>query len=363
MSILEEEFKNEFKLLEIKEKEFDFFDIIPPKEVLVSKWIEFILNPKINGIGNQPLQKLIELSGNNYNLNEYEYEASFTELVTDNFKRMDIVLKYKGLWIIIENKIESLENEDQTNEYYKYINKIKGYNDAIYIYLKPNYNKSKPINDAFKIITYDRFIESLKSIKESDYKELDKFKYLKEFIISGGRFMKNEEMEITDSINFYVNNLDKFNAIEEEYNNKNKILLNKIENEVLAAINFPNKKYNCYKSGNYMQFYKDNWENEKHNGVHFEILFKESKIIGRMIKVNLVLHIENNITEEKLKGFKTMDITKKTSQALFKGNEIKEQLMLDFTTIKAIDESIETMQTMLLSYINKYEALIDNSLI
>lgn len=363
MSTLEDEFKNEFKLLEIKEKEFDFFDIIPPKEVFLSKWIEFILNPKINGIGNQPLQKLIELSGNNYNLNEYEYEGSYTELVTDNLKRMDIVLKYKGLWVVIENKIESLENDDQTNEYYMYINKVKGDNEVIYIYLKPNYNKSKPINHAFQIITYDNFIDSLKSITENNYIELNKYKYLKEFIISGGRFMKNEEMEITDSLKFYVDNLDKFNAIEEEYNNKNKMLLNKIELEVLAAINYPDKKYNCYKSGNYIQFYKNNWENEKHNGVHFEILFKESKIIGRKIKANLVLHIENNITEERLKVLESIGITKKTSQALLNGNEIKEQVMLDFTTIEAIDESIETIKTMMLTFVNKFESLIDNSLI
>lgn len=362
MSIVEEKFKNEFKLLEIKEKEFDFFDIIPPKEVLVSKWIEFILNPKINGIGNMPLQKLIELCDNNYNLDEYEYDSSYTELATDNLKRMDIVLKYKGLWIVIENKIESFENGDQTNEYYKYINKTKDDNNVIYIYLKPNYNKSKPINNAFKVVTYDKFIESLKSITEIDYTEKNKYKYLKEFVISGGRFMKNEEMEISDSLKFYVENLDKFNAIEEEYSNKNKMLFNKIETEVLAAISFLDKKYNCYKSGNWMQFYKDNWHNEKHNGAHFEVIFKESKIIGRKIQTYLVLHIENNITEEKLKNLKLVDITKKGSQALLKGNEIKEQIMLDFTTIEAIDESIETIKKMMISYVNRFELMIDNSL-
>lgn len=359
---IEEKFKNELKLLEIKEKEFDFFDIIPPKEILVSKWIEFILNPKINGIGNMPLQKLIQLSDNNYNLEEYEYDNSYTELVTDNLKRMDIVLKYKGLWIVIENKIESLENGDQTNEYYKYINKTKGDNDVIYIYLKPNYNKSKPINNAFKVVTYDRFIESLKSITDIDYIEKNKYKYLKEFVISGGRFMKNEEMEISDSLKFYIENLDKFNALEEEYNNKNKMLFNKIETEVLGAINNSEKKYSCYKSGNWMQFYKDNWNNEKHNGVHFELIFKESKIIGRKIQAFLVLHIENSITEEKLKYFKFIDITKKGSQALFKDNEIKEQIMLDFTTIEAIDESIEKIKTMMFVYVNKFELMIDNSL-
>jgi len=362
MSVLEDNFKKELLLLEIKEKEFDFFDIIPPKEVLISKWIEFILNPKINGIGNKPLQKLIELSVNNYNLDEYEYVESYTEYVTDNLKRIDILIKYKGLWVVIENKIESFENGDQTNEYYKYIDKIKEDNQVIYIYLKPNYNKSEPTNKAFKIVTYDRFIETLNDISGKDYVEKNKYKYLKEFLISGGRFMRDEEIQISDSLRFYVENLDKFNAIEEEYNNKNKMLYNKIEKEILNELNLQDKKYNCYKSGNWMQFYKNNWLNEKHNGVHYEIIFKDAKIIGRKIQAFLVLHIENNITEEKLKHFMSVDITKKGLQAIFKGNEIKEQMSLDFTTTEATDEAIQTLKTIINTYVEKYDLMIDNSL-
>jgi len=362
MAVIEEKFKNTFQLLEIKDKEFDFFDIIPPKEVLISKWIEFILNPKFNGIGNSPLQKLIELVNHDYNLDNYEYEDSYTELTTDNLKRMDIVLKYKGLWVVIENKIESLENGDQTNEYYKYIEKTKSENEVIYIYLKPNYNRSKPLNEAFTIVTYDKFINSLKGINEIDYIDKNKYKYLKEFIISGGRFMKNEELEITDSLKFYVENISKFNAIEEEYNTKNKMLFNKITDEVLSFINSSERKYSCYRSGNWMQFFKENWNNEKHNGIHFEIIFKESKVIGRIMEVSLVLHIENNIKEVILENFKNVKISKKGSQAIFKDKEIKEKMTLDFTTFENIDESIEKLTVSIMDYINKYESMIDNCL-
>lgn len=84
--MLNNNFIQEFLNLKINKKQFDFFDIIPPKEVLVSKWIEFILNPNINGLGNYPLQSLIQLAGYNYNLNDYEFEISDTETSTDNLK-------------------------------------------------------------------------------------------------------------------------------------------------------------------------------------------------------------------------------------------------------------------------------------
>jgi len=174
--------------------------------------------------------------------------------------------------------------------------------------------------------------------------------------------MKNEEIEISDSLKFYIENFDKFKVLEEEYNNKNKMLFNKITNELLSEINLLENKYNCYKSGNWIQIYKNNWDNEKHNGAHFEIIFKESKIIGRKMQTNIVLHLENNISEEKLKCFELTDITKKGSIASFKGNEIKKQIILDFTSSEKIDESIEIIKTILIDYINKLEMLIDNAL-
>ena len=358
--MIDEAFKEEFSKIDISERKFDFFDIIPPKEVLISKWLDFILNPKINGIGNKPLQLLIKLAGSNLNLDDYIFEDSYTELVTNNQKRMDIVLKYNGLWIVIENKIDSLEHDDQTNEYFTYINETKDNNEVIYIYLKPNYNKSKPINDHFNIVTYDKFINELNTIKKEDYIDYNKYKYLNEFIFSGGRFIKNQEIEITDSLKFYIKQIDKFTAIEDEYNSKNKILFNKICDEIIYCTNALDKQYKCYKSGNYIQIYKTNWSNEKHNGVHFEIVFDNSKILGRQLNGSIVLHIEDNISEQQLANFKSINITKDGLQAYLNNEKIKQKVYLDFTSSESIDESINKIKVALLNFISKYENVIDN---
>lgn len=357
--MLDNKFIEEFLNLKINKKQYDFFDIIPPKEVIISKWVEFILNPKENGVGIFPVQSLMNMAGYNYDLNYYEFDDSSTEVITDNQKRMDIVLKFKGLWIIIENKIESLENAEQTNEYFSFIEKNKGNNEAVYIYLKPNYNKSEPINKKFVVITYDEFISELKKISIDDYSDKNKYKYLHEFIISGGRFMKNNEIELTESIKFYVKELDRFKAIEDEYNNKNKLLFEKIANETTDYMNEIFGGYKNYKIGNWIQFYKDSWNNEKHNGVHFEIIFSDSKILGRNINASVVLHIENNISEQRLNSFKFIDITKKGNQALLKNEEIKELIQLDFTSVENIEKSINKIYQSLFNLAQRYEHLVD----
>lgn len=360
--MLDNKFVEELLNLKPNEKQFDFFDIIPPKEILISKWVEFILNPKVNGIGNNPLQSLIDLTKNHYNLCDYEFVSSETEVSTDNQKRIDILLKYNGLWIAIENKIDSLENCEQTNEYFKYIEKTKSENEVVYIYLKPNYNKSLPINKNFIVVTYNDFINELKKINESDYNDIIKFKYLNEFIISGGRFMRNEEIEITESIKFYAKEFDRITAIEDEYNNQNKKLLEKITNDIQEYMNNNFSGYKTLRSGNYIQIFKDGWNNEKRNGVHYEVKFKNNKIIGRKMNADVVLHIEHSLSEEQLNGFKSVDITKHGSQALIKGEEIKTILSLNFTSSDHINKSISLINQELSKLAQKYESLIDEKM-
>lgn len=364
MEILDDSFKQLFKLLKVENKKFDFFDIIPPKEVLISKWIEFILNPEVNGVGKLPTKKLLELVNENIELDEYEFKNIDTEVSTDSMKRIDILIKYDKLWIVIENKIDSYENGNQTNEYYNHIEKIKQNNEVVYIYLKPNYNSSIPLNKTFQIVTYDKFIKKLKEITEIEYVEKDKYKYLREFVISGGRFMKNEEIEITDSLKFYINNIEKFEAIEEEYKTNNKKLINMIANAVIDALNEEKTKYQFSKNTNtYIQFYKENWDNINHQGVHFEILFGTANIVGKVVNANIVLHIEKNITGDRLLKFENNNIKVKSTLAYYNDEPIKESITLDFTSYENIQKSIELIINMLKKYAIKYESIIDESFI
>ena len=367
MEILDDNFKRLFEYIKTDKRKFDFFDIIPPKEILVSKWVEFILNPLENGIGNLPLSKLLELTNKAFNLDELAFQSIETEVTTDNLRRIDIFIKYDGLWVVIENKLESYENNEQTTDYYKYVESVKGNNQVIYIYLKPNYNNSLPLSNAFNVVTYDKFIDKLKEISEFDFNDKDRYKYLKEFIISGGRFMKSEEIEMTESLRFYIDNIDKFESIAYDYKEKNKKLFNLISDNVLATLNIDNEDYKATKSVvNYIQFYKDNWKNIRHTGIHYEIMFNvpynNAYILGKKLGADMVIHIENSIDEFDLINLRKNGITKKGSLAYFNNIPIKEHLELDFTTSVAIKKSIDTIVNIVLEYKKQFEEIIDKSM-
>ena len=362
MEILSESFRDAFELLDINKEYFDFFDIIPPKEVLVSKWIEFILNYKINGVGNLPMEKLLELTNKDIDIDEYEFQSIDTEVTTDNLKRIDILVKYNGLWIVIENKIDSFENGSQTNEYYNYIERIRGNNEVVYIYLKPNYNGSIPVNNAFQIVTYDRFINKLKEISEFEYNDKDKYKYLREFILSGGRFMNSEEMEITESLKFYIKHIDEFEKITNEYKDKNKQVKIMIAEHIISKLNEVEPVYEYSRNTNtFIQFYKSNWKNERHTGAHFEILFNDSNIVGRVINADVVLHLEGSLNSKDMERFATYGITRKSTLAYINDEAIDIKVNMNFTSSDGINKAIDEVTNILLSYIEKYETIIDQS--
>ena len=366
MEILDDNFKKTFDRLKENNKQIDFFDIISPKETLVSKWLEFILNPSMNGIGNLPLAKLIELTNNEFDLDKYEFIDSQIEVCTDQKKRMDIVIKFDGLWIVIENKIVSLENREQTNDYYKYIENIKGENKVIYIYLKPNYNVSLPKNKNFVVVTYDELLTKFKEITKSDFIERNKYKYFKEFIISGGRFMRSKEIEITDNLKFYLKNQKKFENIINEYESKNKQLLTKISQDIIDYLNSEEENKYSYSdnTNKYLQIYKSNWDNSNHKGVHFEISFNDKSILGKQFKSNLVLHIEGNIKKDKWVKLNKLGFKKISSYGCsYKGKEVKKKVELDFTNPKKINNSIKLLCESLKEYENKYEKLIDKAML
>jgi hypothetical protein len=178
--------------------------------------------------------------------------------------------------------------------------------------------------------------------------------------------MMNEEMEITDSLKFYINNIDKFEAIEEEYKTKNKKVINMISNAVCYSLNENEVKYQYSKGTNtFIQFYKDNWNNSNHQGVHFEVFFNTNKLVGKKIKSGVVLHIENNIDDNTLMKFKNNNITVKSNSqyvrlAYYNGEPVDKSIELDFTSYDKIQESIKIIISIIKEYRDKYERIIDS---
>ena len=246
-----EELIENLKKIDINESKITILDILNKShydENFISDWLAFIFNPEINGIGNKTIFSLInslDISKSNiqnedikkewsYNIkelkdtiNEQKFIGIEREKVIDDNKRIDVLIKYSNTWIIIENKINSMENGTQTRNYYKYIMKKKKETEkeltsskinVIFIYLKPNYNKSEPSEENFIPLTYKQLFMQICKINEDEYKEKEiyKYKYLEELERMMKNYMKEEEFDLSNiAIKTYINYRKEIASIEE----------------------------------------------------------------------------------------------------------------------------------------------------
>lgn len=134
------------------------------REISHSGFLAWLLgNLESHNLGEFPIKKLLDIVlkfsndklkrehgdlFNSFVTEDYSIERLFvkSEYVIKNVGRLDIYIeltlliagKTKNIRIVIENKVESKENNDQTNSYFKYFNPTQNDdNVVIYIYLTP----------------------------------------------------------------------------------------------------------------------------------------------------------------------------------------------------------------------------------
>lgn len=332
-------------------KDYNFLNVIKESnenENLISNWLFFLLNPDTNGVGNKCVNALVKaLDINNLDFDKQDFQYGEREETTDNKKRPDIILKYSKYWIVIENKIKSHENGNQTIEYYNdAINKKKDEN-IIFVYLKPSFNDSIPQSDKFKILTYDKLLNELEKIVIEDYSENEQYKY---FYLT--EFIKTINSLTDDEID---ENYEKFKIENAKMIDSLCRYLNKELNGEFDIS--PQLKWGC------IIISKKNWKNIKHQGggIHFEIWSKSGlKVLGKKSdEICICLHMEQKINEEM-----KMELSKYGINRMNKNRVIVEQTFksLKFDTDKNIEKSFREILNTLKEYDKKYTNLIDKAM-
>ena len=192
MNELIEKLKNDegFKALISKYEAPNCFDVMgnTRREEWHSNFVWWLLDPKSNhGLGTYPICKLFELMASKnecgrYGLAKKETFQDFNFIPEKTIKngRNDIFAENENYVLIIENKLDANEtynvqqSKPQTQVYYEYFNDDERYRDKekFYIYLCPLYNKKKPADSNFKVLTYQELYEGviLKCVEE--YKDI-----------------------------------------------------------------------------------------------------------------------------------------------------------------------------------------------
>lgn len=315
------------------------------QEDFVTCWLAYLLDPKINGFGVEPLNALLRCvnSGLVYDEEEISVEREF--VFADDGKRIDLLITTPDLIIGIENKLYSSESGEQTKFYWKGMEKLAKSDQnknksLIGIYLKPEANMSIPKCENFKIVTYSKLCEELHSIEHDHCRDHRKNFFFYEFLVyvEEKLMLKSETgfPEITEDVKLYSENQKLLDKLQLNYENYTRDLSDWLKNRIKEMSN--GKLHAKAPATSYWQILGSTVWNE--DSFHFELVWEKKGRISSLTKVDkvwLCVHLEKK--ESKLKElfeaqgkkppYKDKDILHKRKIEVDFSNEEESKLSID----------------------------------
>jgi len=365
-------------------------------ENFISDYLAHIINPKKNGIGSEPLRKLVskflieDKSKNQFRGIEIE-EINFGDVEINREyslqqkgkrgkeRRIDLFIEIGDSFLVaIENKIDSGEwtqGKSQTEIYYDLIerNFSDVFENRIMVFLTPQ--GKEPICEEFKALSYNKLVKLLKSV-EFDFADdirrsfiyNDFIRHLEEYIMNKGSLELNEKTQL------FFEHYDIIEELKESYAEDQKEVFDYIKSKIRSFVinNYPGSNWNFYFSKlktkkDYQQIYKEDW-NESDYKVHFEFYYSLYRIISEK-KIIFKVDVEGNRRNEFISIFrkKYQDVNeyeknnvnrfrpkRKDKTIAYKQYQIKELKDLDKTIedmledflflIPLIDQAIEDLE-------------------
>ena len=239
-------------------------------ENIISNWLAFLLDSERIGTS-KPFEVFCKAIG-------VEVEKSQSvrrEYYLDNKRRIDIVIKTDHYWLVIENKINSRENNEQTRAYAERIREeIKNENEnesgditVRFLYLKPTYNVSTPSEKDFYTLEYIDLLACFEKVTEEDFPQKTTYIYFSEFLkLIRERYVMNTELNFGEGTRLYTEAQATIRQIEREFVADCEIVLEKLK-KALREVFPEDEGWLVLDHQDYIQFRKQTWPME----VHFEI--------------------------------------------------------------------------------------------
>lgn len=268
-------------------------------ENFISDWLCYILDPELNGVGYEPLNTLLKLAGTSEIDRDVEYvdlekarehtfddgSRSRIDFLIPVFDRETEELRY---YIAIENKIHSTEGENQTEKYYKKVEKLTGKPNSKNIYIFLYVSGQEAENRYFKNVRYENLIKGFKAIPVSFDDDPRRTFLFQEFITHIEEYILSDDLQLPDNSFELLKNgrkikaafgADKDNPIlkkaYEECMNIKGHIYNMIYKQLSEKLS-ENGGWTVYKSKRnvYIQIFKESWEKHK---IHYEIILEGEK--------------------------------------------------------------------------------------
>lgn len=269
------------------------------REAFVSLWLAYLLDPDRNGLGLEPLKALLRCIGEELIGGEEQVTVEKEVTFSENNRRIDLLISTPNQLIGIENKLYSLEQENQTRDYWNSLQRAvdkdkEPKRKCLGIYLKPEANTSTPCKE-FKTVTYSRLIEYLRAIPPKENGDKRKVFILNEFLLYGEKILMNKNKtgypQMSEDEKLYQENKDILKRMADNHNNHVKavgVWLKNLFEEMGEGFGLIASK----PSTEWWKFIESNqWEKID---FHYELCWGKSDILDlkKSDKVQLCVHLE-----------------------------------------------------------------------
>jgi hypothetical protein len=255
------------------------------EENFLSNYLAYILDPKRNGVGVEPLQALLALAYEDLADIDPEHVVIIREFTFDDTSlgRIDFLIKLghdgeNGV-IGIENKLYSPEGDNQTTAYAQGLAQEFPGRDRYQIFLSPS--GRLPVSNEFRPISYKSLLQALREIRYPVLKDIHKcviwedfLAHLEEYIV-----MSDGKLELSGRTHLYMQNrqtLDSLrSAFESDANKVYGFVTEAIRNSLGEGWHFTFQGRNSYQEINRISWA---WNFEKYY-VYYQYRFSQDNIL------------------------------------------------------------------------------------
>lgn len=265
-------------------------------ENAISDYLAYILDPQLNGVGHQPLNRFLEIINSSISLSEIDNVNIEREFTLPNNRRIDFLITINEESIIaMEHKVFSEEHGDQTWDYERELKKcFPDYMDDItYIFLSPT--DKKPLNPAFTPISYRQLVSALKKVNVNFTQDIRKAVLFHEMIFHlEGYFLDDKKIALSNKTSLYLEHQEMIQDLRNQFDKDYDKVFQYIESVIKNYFSHHftgDWDFDFRKRRSYHQIYKPHWKT-KELDIHFELLLNRDSLIDD--KISFLLDIEGS---------------------------------------------------------------------
>ncbi len=235
-------------------------------ENFISDFLAYILDPNYNGVGIEPLLRLVEENPNaigilkSLNLADKSNVTVIREYTFQCGRRIDILINVNDNLVIgLENKIFSNESLNQTKDYANSIS-IE-FPDSEYALFFLTLNGVKADSEDFIPMSYAQLISKLKKVK-FDYRDNIRKKVIfDDFILHIEEFMMSKKAnKVSDQTRLYLEYRDTIEKLDRFYREDSITIFQEFEGMVKSVFEGEEWVINVKEGRGYQLVYKRKWD-------------------------------------------------------------------------------------------------------